>query len=71
MLLPGVAGGPSVESLSGFAIASGGDVYRFWLDWDRRRKRHVLKPFGRVLDLGVLASDPEYLAARRRIEVES
>ena len=65
--LPGIGSGPPIESLSGFALGQDGVVYRFWLAWNGRRRRHVLQPFQRLDELGVLASDPEYLAARRRL----
>ena len=69
--LPGVGGGPPIEALSGFALGPDGTVYRFWLDWDDRTKRHVLQPFEPLTSLGVLADDPEYRAARRRLEERS
>jgi hypothetical protein len=68
--LPGVAGGPPIEAVSGFALAPDGTVYRFWLDWDSRAGRHVLDPFERLSSLGVLADDPEYRAARRQVGLE-
>ncbi|GIW06861.1 MAG: hypothetical protein KatS3mg060_1666 [Dehalococcoidia bacterium] len=67
-LLPGVAGGPPIEALSGFALARDGTVYRFWLAWDGRAQRHVLQPFVPLDSLGALAEDPEYLAARRQLQ---
>jgi hypothetical protein len=69
--LPGAGGGPPIEAVSGFALAPDGMVYRFWLAWDDRTQRHVLQPFERLATLGVLADDPEYLAARRRLEERS
>lgn len=68
--LPGVAGGPAIEAVSGFVLAPDGAVYRFWLDWDCCAGRHVLHPFERLATLGVLADDPEYRAARRRLGLE-
>lgn len=67
ILLPGIAGGPPLEALSGFALAPDGSVYRFWLAWDDTQRRHTLDPWERLTDLGVLATDPEYLAARRAL----
>ncbi len=55
-----------VESLSGYALARDGSVYAFWLDWDAEQDGYTLRPFRKLDDLGVLADDPEYLAARRR-----
>jgi hypothetical protein len=66
--LPGVDGGPPIESLSGYALSDDGRVYRYWLAWDDSRRRHVLQPFSRVDKLGVLARDREYLAARRKLK---
>ncbi|MCS6800653.1 MAG: hypothetical protein RMM58_10075 [Chloroflexota bacterium] len=67
LLLPGIGGGPPIEALSGFALAPDGTVYRFWLDWDSGAGRHLLRPLEPMASLGVLADDPEYLAARRRL----
>ncbi|HEX9016432.1 MAG TPA: hypothetical protein VF960_10625 [Chloroflexota bacterium] len=61
-MLPG-----GVESLSGFVLTGGGEVYGFWLEWDDSAGEYTLDPWYLVEDPSRFAGDPEYRRARRRL----
>lgn len=60
-----------VESLSGFVLASSGEIHGFWLDWDVNARGYVLDPWYRVEDPCEFASSPEYLQALKRLGIEN
>jgi hypothetical protein len=59
-----------LEAVSGFVLASTGEVFGFWLDWDADRGSYFLDPWYPVDDVSEFAGDAEYLEARRTLGLD-